>query len=46
MKEKYQTALKELQNPRINSNYDLQTWQAKAINLITRIYGDDCKQEG
>lgn len=44
-KEKYIIALKEVQNPTINSSYDLQTWQTKAVNLITRIYGENCKQE-
>jgi hypothetical protein len=45
MKEKYIEALKSVQIPTITSNYDLQTWKAKAINIISRIYGDESKQE-
>ncbi|MBC9798693.1 hypothetical protein, partial [Sinomicrobium weinanense] len=45
MKEKFIEALKSVQNPTVNSSYDLQTWKAKAINIISRIYGDDSKQE-
>jgi hypothetical protein len=45
MKEKYIEALKSVQNPTITSNYDLQTWKAKAINIVSRIYGDESKQE-
>lgn len=45
MIEKYIQALKAVENPTINSNYDLQTWQAKAVNIVSRIYGDESKQE-
>lgn len=45
IKNKYLQTLREIQNPIISSGYDLQTWKAKSINLITRIYGDKSKQE-
>lgn len=46
MIEKYIQALKTVESPTIKSKYDLQTWQAKVINIVSRIYGDESKQEG
>jgi len=46
MIEKYIQALRAIEKPTIASNHDLQSWQAKAINIVTRIYGDNnSKQE-
>ncbi len=45
MIEKYIQALQTVENPTINSGYDLQSWQAKAVNVVTRIYGENSKQE-
>lgn len=45
MIKKYIEALKTVKNPTINSNYDLQNWKVKAGNVISRIYGDESKQE-
>ncbi|GAA0892993.1 hypothetical protein GCM10009122_26720 [Fulvivirga kasyanovii] len=45
MEEKYIVALKEIKTPDITDNYSLQSWKSKAINIVTRIYGKDSKQE-
>ena len=45
MIEKYIEALKTVQTPTLNSLYDLETWQAKTVNIINRIYGENSKQE-
>tara|TARA_R110000751_G_scaffold390_1_gene1554 strand:- start:13520 stop:14071 length:552 start_codon:yes stop_codon:yes gene_type:complete len=45
MIEKYIEAFEEIKDTEIKSNYDLQTWKAKAINIAIRLYGEDSKQE-
>jgi len=45
MIDKYIQALRTVENPIINSGYDLQTWQTKTVNIISRIYGAESKQE-
>lgn len=45
MIEAYIQTLKTVENPRITSKYELQTWQSKAVNIVSRIYGDESKQE-
>lgn len=45
MEEKYITALEEIKILEIVDNYSLQSWKSKAINIVTRIYGKDSKQE-
>lgn len=45
MTEKYIEALQIVKNPIINSGYDLQSWQAKAVNVVIRIYGENSRQE-
>jgi hypothetical protein len=45
MKDKFIKALEEISNPQISNQYHLGAWQAKAINIVSRIYGDDSKQE-
>ncbi|MFC0603123.1 hypothetical protein [Winogradskyella pulchriflava] len=45
MIEKFIKALEEIKNSKITNEYELQSWQAKAINIIVRIYGNNSKQE-
>lgn len=45
MIEKYITALTDIQNTKILNAYELKSWQGKAINIVSRIYGNDSKQE-
>lgn len=45
LENKYIEALEEIKFSKITSKSTLQTWKAKAINLISRIYGKDSKQE-
>jgi len=45
MIEKYITSLEKLSNPAFQSRSDLNAWKSKTINLITRIYGNNSKQE-
>ncbi|MBU2914260.1 hypothetical protein [Reichenbachiella agariperforans] len=45
MKEKYIQYLKDLIEIPITSGYDLDAWKSKAINVITRIYGENSKPE-
>jgi hypothetical protein len=45
MTDKFIKALEEISNPSITNKYELGSWQAKAVNIITRIYGNDSKQE-
>lgn len=45
MTEKFITALEKIKNPTIRVKSDLTSWKATATNLITRIFGNDSKQE-
>ncbi|MBU2914338.1 hypothetical protein [Reichenbachiella agariperforans] len=45
MTEKYIQYLQELRSPSITDGYTLSAWKSKAVNVITRIYGDGSKQE-
>ncbi|MGH2667389.1 hypothetical protein [Flavobacterium sp.] len=45
LQEKYICALEEIKSPNISSNATLQSWKAKAINIINRIYGENCNQQ-
>ena len=45
MIEKYIEAFKEIQNPQINNGEELIAWQGKAINIVSRVYGEDSVQE-
>ena len=45
MEEKFISALEEIKHPEIRDGYSLQSWKSKAINLVTRIYGANSKQE-
>lgn len=43
--EKYIKSLESLKEMQINDKYELEAWKASSINLITRIYGAESKQE-
>ncbi len=45
MIDKYIQALQEMENTNFSSGNDLKSWQANVINVISRIYGKDSKQE-
>jgi hypothetical protein len=45
MTDKYIQALQEMENNNFSSGNDLKSWQANVINVISRIYGKDSKQE-
>jgi len=45
MIDKYIQELQTLENQTINSKYDLQPWQVKAVNIVARVYGENSKQE-
>ena len=45
MIEKYIQALQTIEKPSVTSLDELKSWQARAINVITRIYGENSKQE-
>jgi hypothetical protein len=45
MTDKYIQALQEMENTNFASGNDLKSWQANVINVISRIYGKDSKQE-
>lgn len=45
LENKYIEALEEIKLSKITSKSTLQTWKAKAINIVSRIYGNDSKQE-
>ncbi|WP_412476561.1 hypothetical protein [Flavobacterium sp. TBRC 19031] len=45
LKEKFIEALEEIKFPNISSRATLQSWKARAINIVTRIYGENSNQQ-
>ena len=45
LQSKYIEAFEEIKSPIINDNSSLQTWKAKAINIVVRVYGINSRQE-
>ncbi|MET3046599.1 hypothetical protein [Flavobacterium covae] len=45
LENKYLEALEDIKFPKITNRASLQIWKAKAINVVSRIYGKDSKQE-
>ena len=45
MTDKYIQVLQEIEKPNFTNEHNLKSWQANVINVISRIYGRDSKQE-
>ncbi len=45
MIQKFIEAFEEVRSPKIQTNADLNSWKARTINIVTRVYGLNSKQE-